>query len=146
MSVSSVSPNPWATQAVEGAVDSPQEAVATWINENQISNLMELNRPQIESLVQRLSELNAGNYVPGLDKLVKDLKSDLETQPLGNGGTDIMDLRLAVLNTLAQTTGDPSNPLSQAAGQVQENIDTIINEIVLDFFAGADAETILEDD
>ena len=146
MSVSSVSPNPWATQAVEGAVDSSQEAVATWINENQISNLMELSRPQINSLVQRLSELNASNNVPGLDQLVTDLKNNLNTQPLGNGGTDMMDLRLAVFNTLAQTTGDSSNPLSIAANQAQKHIDTIINEIVLDFFAGADAETILEDD
>lgn len=146
MSVSSVSPNPWAMQLTEGVIDSPAEAIATWINENQITDLTELSRPQMDSLLQRLNEINTNNSVPGLGELVSNLGNILQNQPSGSGGADILDTRLAVLSTMAETTNDPSNPLSQAADQAQANIDSIINEIVLDFFAGADAETVLEDD
>jgi hypothetical protein len=146
MSVSSVSPNPWAMQLTEGVIDSPAEAIATWINENQITDLTQLSRPQMDSLLQRLNEINASNNVSGLGELVRNLGNVLENQPSGSGGTDILDTRLAVLSTLAGTTNDSSNPLSKAADQAQANIDSIINNIVLDFFAGADAETVLEDD
>lgn len=146
MNISPVSPNPWASESVAGPIDSPAEAVATWINENQISDLTALSRSQIMTLLEKLQSVNESTHVPGLGELITNLQGDLANQPTGGGGTDILDLRLAVLNTLSATTNNPSNPLALAASEIREGINSLINDIVLDLLAGADAEFVLEDD
>lgn len=137
MSIPEIKAVPWVEQPPEGAIDTPSEAIADWMNKNNITDLTKLSPAQIKSLISHLKGLQASGNVPGLSSLINTLEN-IQRDYADSKGTDLekyaagLKMQVEVLTELGKATGGTSNPFTAAAEAFSDQImaiDKLIKDI-----------------
>lgn len=141
MSIPEIQAVPWVEQPPEGAIDTPSEAIADWMNKNNITDLTKLSSAQIKSLISHLKGLQASGNIPGLSSLINTLEN-IQRDYADVKGTDLekyaagLKMQVEVLTELGKATGGTSNPFTAAAEAFSDQI-IAIDKLIKDIDATA---------
>lgn len=129
MSVEANSSVPWVNSEIVGEVDTVDEAVRQWLNQNGITDLTNLTKEQLDHLIAFLGGSNYAN-IPGVQNLIVQLQQISSSWSTNSNADPLSALKtnttnqIAFLNALAaSTTGTDS--LDTALSNLQTTLTTI---------------------